>query len=189
MCSVVNRFDREVAMEMRLIPLICLFLICTASGVHAAEMQVVLELRQMRDGEIANRLTLYSNQVDPNTSSIDDRYRLEHNGKPVKAPEVLLARLNHQRRNYSYDSFTRGVSHKTRKSVCMMAGPALGDILYTRYLTYQNYKIVNTELRPVYSDAGNCLFAEVFSPNDFMAEKEALRALTALQTIRDFISW
>jgi hypothetical protein len=69
----------------------------------------------------------------------------------------------------------------------MMGGPAIGDVLYTRYLTYRDHRIVKTAMRPVLSDAGNCLFAEVISPKEPRSEMEALRALASFQVMREFV--
>lgn len=170
---------------MRYLSILMLQILLTGA-VHADDMQLVLELRKMQDGKVVDRLSLYSNQVDPNTSSVNDRFRLEHNGKRFEAPPPLLQRLNHQRRSYSYDSFTKGIGHETRKALCMMGGPAIGDILYVRYLTYSNHRIVKTEMRPVLSDAGNCLFAEVIAPKDQRSEMAASRALASFQVMREF---
>ena len=159
-----------------------------ATAVYAGDMQLVLELQKMQDDQVVDRLSLFANQVDPNISSVDDRFRLEYNGNPVKAPLSLLERLNHERRNYSYDNFTKGIRHETRKALCMMGGPAMGDLLYVRYLTYQNHRIVKSEMRPVLSEAGNCLFAEVIAPKDQRSEMAALKALASFQVMREFVS-
>lgn len=154
----------------------------------AGDMQLVLELQKMQDDKVVDRISLYVNQIDPNISSVNDRFRLEHNGKTVKAPLSLLERLNHQRRGYSYDNFTKGIRQETRNAMCMMGGPAIGDILFVRYLTYRDHQIVKSEMRPVLSDAGNCLFAENIAPKDQQSEKDALKALVSLQVMREFLS-
>ena len=168
--------------------LILIFQSLLATPVSAGDMQLVLELQKIQDDVVVDRLSLYANQVDPNTSSVNDRFRLEHNGNPVRAPLSLLERLNHQRRSYSYDNFTNGIRHETRNALCMMGGPAIGDLLYVRYLTYRNHRIVKSEMRPVLSEAGNCLFAEAIAPRDPRSGMAAMKALASFQVMREFVS-
>ena len=158
------------------------------TAVYAGDMQLVLELQKIEDDEVVDRLSLYANQVDPNISSVNDSFRLEHNGNPVRAPLSLLKRLNHQRRSYSYDNFTNGIRQETRNRLCMMGGPAIGDLLYVRYLTYRNQRIVKSEMRPVLSEAGNCLFAEAIAPKDPRSGMAAMKALASFQVMREFVS-
>lgn len=168
--------------------LILIFQSLLATPVYAGDMQLVLELQKIQDNEVVDRLSLYANQVDPNISSVNDRFRLEHNGNPVRAPLSLLERLSHQRRSYSYDNFTNGIRHETRNTLCMMGGPAIGDLLYVRYLTYRNHRIVKSEMRPVLSEAGNCLFAGAIAPKDPRSEMAAMKALASFQVMREFVS-
>ncbi|MGD9355207.1 MAG: hypothetical protein PVH71_00875 [Chromatiales bacterium] len=174
-------------MSTRFISILILKALLT-TAVYAGDMQLVLELQKIEDDEVVDRLSLYSSQVDPNVRSVTDRFRLEHNGNPVKAPLSLLERLNHERRSYSYDNFTKGIRHETRKELCMMAGPAIGDLLYVRYLTYRDHLIVKSEMRPVLSEAGNCLFAEVIAPEDQRSGIAAMKALASFQVMREFVS-
>ncbi|KHF24215.1 hypothetical protein [Solemya velum gill symbiont] len=68
-----------------------------------------------------------------------------------------------------------------------MAGPAIGDRLFVRYLTYQNHVVVKFGMPPVLSDAGNFLFAEVFYPEADIAQIDAASALASMQVLRGFI--
>ena len=172
---------------MRCISLSVVILLLLGGYANADGLQLMLELRELRDGKVVDRLSLYANEINPNVRSVNDRYRLEHNGRVVDVPETLLQRLNYQRRGYSYDSFTGGITRERRQAMCMMAGPAVGQILYVRYLTFRNHKISKSEMRPVLSDAGNCLFTEVIAPKNNSAEKEATRALASLQVAREFL--
>lgn len=168
----------------RLIALLCAALIAISTPARAGDLHVVLELRQMRDGEVTSRLTLHANQVDPNISAVSDKVLLTLNGKTIHAPKMLLTRLNQQRRGYSYDSFTRGIEARKRQAMCMMAGPALGDVLHVRYLTYKDHQVVKSEMRPVYAEAENCLFGQIIHPRDTEATIAAAKALASLQTLR-----
>lgn len=173
-------------MLARLMILISLFSFLSINNLYADNMHLVLELKTLSDGKVVDRISLFANEIDPNISSIDDKFRLEHNGKMIKAPKGLLARLNHLRRGYSYDNFTKGIQQTSRKALCRMAGPAIGDILYVRYLTYQDHKIVKSEMRPVLSEEGNCLFADIIRPKTDSAEKAASKALASLQVLGAF---
>lgn len=64
-----------------------------------------------------------------------------------------------------------------------MAGPARGMVLETRYLTYENYKIINSEMKPVLTVPQNCLFTTKISPQNAMAREEARAALEILFTL------
>ncbi len=156
-----------------------------AGGADAGDdMPVLLRLERLVAGEVAQSVVLFGTAIDPNVSSIDDRFRLEVNGQPVAAPQALLARLALERRAYSYDYFTNGISESTRPALCMMAGPALGDRLSTLYLTYgKDIRDTYSHLRPVLSEAGNCLFAEDIAPKDASAAQAAGKALASLQVI------
>lgn len=160
-------------------------LLLAAGGAQAEEeMHLLLQLERLVDGAVRQSVALYGTAIDPNVSSIDDRFRLEVNGKPVAAPQALLARLARERRGYSYDYFTKGISESTRQALCMMAGPALGDRLSTLYLTYgKDQRDTYAHLRPVLSQPGNCLFAEEIAPKDAQAAQAAAQALASLQVI------
>lgn len=147
------------------------------------DLPVLLQLDRLVDGAVAHSVVLYGTARDPNVSDIEDRFRLEVNGHAVAVPRHLLARLAHDRRGYSYDHFTQGISETRRQALCKMAGPARGDRLSTLYLTYENDRVTGSALRPVLSEAGNCLFAEHLTPNAPEAALAAAKALASLQVI------
>jgi hypothetical protein len=156
-----------------------------ATSAQAADMQPILQLDKLVDGEPAQTVTLYATDIDPNSSSVDDSYRLTVNGQEVDLPRDLLARLDHERRGYSYDNFTDGIAQDDAKAVCMMAGPALGSVLSVLYLTYEDHKITASEMRPVLSRADNCLFVTRIRPVSDEARFEAAGAMATLQTLLD----
>jgi len=144
---------------------------------------VVLSLKTQVGDQIVSTTELYSNQVDPNTSSIDDTFRLVVNGKTVDAPQELLADLTRNRRTYSYDSMTDGVEHVKSPAMCMLGGEAQGYILETRYLDYKDSQIISHAMKPVYAESANCLFNEQYIPNDRNAELSSAQSLATLKTL------
>lgn len=154
------------------------------SGQGAADLPELLRLERLVDGQVAQSVVLFGTATDPNVSSIDDRFRLEVNGREVAAPQGFLARLAQERRAYSYDHFTQGITESQRKALCMMGGPAVGDRLSTLYLTYgKDLRDTSFALRPVLSEPGNCLFAEEIAPKEAQAMLAATKALASLQTL------
>lgn len=145
----------------------------------------VLRLEQLVDGRPARTVTLYASDIDPNSRSVTDRYRLTVDGRAVALPHDLAARLDHARRAYSYDAVTNGISTTTALAVCKMAGPSKGWMLSTRYLTYDDHKITGSDMRPVLSRAENCLFDIITRPNSDDARFEASGALATLLTLAE----
>ena len=175
-------------MLLRLISLGTFFFILTIGVANAGGEKLVMELHKIKDGKVIDRVSIYASEIDPNIRSVKDSFYLKHNDGLVAAPESLLKRLNYQRREFSYDYFTKGVSQQKVTARCMMAGPATGDILHVRYLTYKNHKIAKSEMRPVLSEGDNCLFTDLIRPNSETSEKSAAKVMAAMQVIRDFVS-
>ena len=168
----------------RILPLLAAALWLAAPG-FADEMRPILRLDKLVDGKAAQTVTLYASDIDPNSASVDDRYRLTVNGRDVDLPRDLLARLDRQRRGYSYDTFTGGIHQDEAKALCRMAGPALGSVLSVRYLTYRDHAITGSRMRPVLSRAENCLFSLRLRPVSDEARFEAAGAMATLQTLLD----
>jgi hypothetical protein len=156
-----------------------------AASPALAGMQPILQLEKMVDDEATHVVTLYASDIDPNSSATDDSYRLTVNGQKVDIPDALSARLDRERRGYSYDAFTKGVSEETAKAMCMMAGPARGTVLSVLYLTYENDQIADAAMRPILTRPDNCLFTKRIRPVSDEARFEAAGAMATLQTILD----
>lgn len=152
------------------------------------EMQPILRLDTLRDERVERSVVLYANDIDPNSSSVDDRYRLTVNDAEVTVPAALLERLDRERRGYSYDHFTKGIRNEEAAFRCMMAGPALGHVLSVLYLTHDDTKIVASEMRPVLSRPENCLFITQLRPVSDEARVEAAAAMAALRTISGILA-
>ncbi|WP_162933041.1 hypothetical protein [Roseovarius sp. EL26] len=150
----------------------------------AEDLHLVLELKSHVDDEVVQVVALYVSEIDPNKRSADDEYRLEIDGKAVDLPQNLLAGINHQRRSYSYDGQSGGIETVDPAAVCMLGGPAAGETLEALYLTYENHKITGSEMRPVLSEATNCLFTPHINPSKLHAHLAAVKALGQLQTVR-----
>ena len=162
--------------------LLCIPALATSTP---AGLAPILQLEYRQDDATTRTVTLYASGIDPNVRSLDDRYWLTVDGKHVDLPERLAARLAHDRRGYSYDSFTNGIL-KTREPVlCGMAGPARGWVLSTAYLTYTNHEITDVTMRPVLTRPDNCLFTTYIRPASEEARFEASHAMATLITLAD----
>ncbi len=161
----------------------CLIILSGQAQVQA-EMKLLLNAVYLKDGKATDHISLWGNDVDPNSSSVDDLYVLQLNGKKIDVPHDFLAALDYQRRDFSYDSQSGGIEAFQNKTQCMMAGPAVGIILQSRYLTYENYRIVAEEIKPVYSKPLNCIFNSHYRPQKTYAQISAAEALAKLQTIK-----
>lgn len=156
-----------------------------SSATASDKLHLLLSLQRSTNGAITDTISIWGTDIDPNSSSVDDRYELRLNGTPVEAPDHLLAALDAARRGYSYDSFTKGITQDTAKAICNMAGPAKGQMLLTRYLTYENAQISSSDMQVVLCEPLNCLYAPRVHPNDMAAHLAATRALGSLSTLLD----
>lgn len=176
---------------MKILFYIIYIVLITPSVVYADNEPniIILSLLKKIDGIIESRIDLYANDFDPNSSSRNDRYVLEVDGKPVSVPHDLLRSLDFGRRSFSYNSLSGGiVSSLPPKRVCLLGGPSVGYIIQTRYLTYFNHKIIDDKMKSVYSESGNCLFINRIFPRHFKSEKIAAKAMATLKTIATLTS-
>ncbi len=154
---------------------------------HLAMTQTPVELLKLKiqsDDQVVRDIRFYGTDIDPNTSSVDDQFSLTIDGQNVPINPELSRRLEGLRRSFSYDSLSGGIHLKEPGGpMCMMAGPAQGMVLETRYLTYENYKITNSEMKPVLTVPQNCLFTTKISPQNAMAREDARAALEILFTL------
>lgn len=170
---------------MRIFLVTTLFLMLEAMPA-AAETHILLRLTQMSDDTPVTQIILSGNSIDPNTRSVEDRFEVTVNGRRAAIPDTVAVALASARRAYSYDTFTRGITERSPLATCMMAGPARGWILETLYLTYDDAgRITASQLRPVLSEAGNCLFSRHIQPDDRDAHVAAAKAMAALRMISD----
>ena len=163
--------------------LISTYLFCVTLA--QAEMKLLLDAVYLKDNQATDHVSLWGNNIDPNTSSVEDRYVLQLNGETLQLPAAFLSALDNQRRDFSYDSQSGGIQSFQNKAQCMMAGPAIGIVLQTRYLTYENYRIVNEEMKPVYSKGLNCIFNRHYMPKQSRSEVSAAEVLAKLATVKD----
>lgn len=145
-------------------------------------MVLILDLATVTDGQPRQRVALYANDIDPNSSSVEDRYRLTVDGITRQVPDSLLRQLDRDRRAFSYDSLSGGITTSTTPATCLLGGPAVGDVLRVRYLTWEDSQITNAEMAPVFSRAENCLFTHKVRPQDPEAQLQAMHTLAVLQT-------
>ena len=157
--------------------------LASAPAAQADDMKLILDLSTVTDGQPRQRVALYANDIDPNSSSVDDRYRLTVDGLTRKVPDALLRQLDRDRRAFSYDAQSGGITTSQPAAACLLGGPAVGDVLRVRYLTWQDDKIENAEMAPVMSHAENCLFTHQVRPQDPEAQLQAMHTLAVLQTL------
>lgn len=151
------------------------------TGFAQAQSEILLRLSYLVDGEAQSSITVYGNAIDPNVISADDRYRVEIDGRRVALNDGFVRRTAAARRGFSYDHFTGGITVETAGPICSMGGPAEGWILETRYLDYEDFRIVGDQLRAVYSE-GNCLFRPLVRPVEEQALTAAAGVFSRLQT-------
>lgn len=155
-------------------------------NVAKAEQILLLNLQYRSDATTTRELQFYGNDIDPNSTSIDDSFSLKIDGKSIEAPEELYRRLDRLRRNFSYDSLSGGIQEPSETMArCNLGGPAEGMILEARYLTYKTpeWTIVDHEMRPVLGVAENCLFQELYEPINSNAREDARGVIEILNTL------
>ncbi|MGK7885940.1 MAG: hypothetical protein AB4057_15120 [Crocosphaera sp.] len=154
-------------------------------NVVKAEEILLLNLQYKSDATTTRQIQFYGNDIDPNSTSIDDSFSLKINGESIEIPEQLYRRLDRLRRSFSYDSLSGGIEEPSeRKVICNLGGPAEGMILEARYLTYNSeWKIVDHEMRPVFGMAENCLFKELYTPVNSNAREDARGVIEILNTL------
>ena len=150
-----------------------------------AEEILLLNLQYKSDTTTTREIQFYGNDIDPNSTSIDDSFSLKIDGESIEIPEQLYRRLDRLRRSFSYDSLSGGIQEPPERTfTCNLGGPAEGIILEARYLTYNSEsKIIDNEMRPVFGMAENCLFKELYTPVNFNAREDARGVIEILNTL------
>ncbi|WP_300506368.1 hypothetical protein [Crocosphaera sp.] len=154
-------------------------------NVVKAEEILLLNLQYRSDTTTTREIQFYGNDIDPNSTSIDDSFSLKIDGESIEIPEQLYRRLDRLRRSFSYDSLSGGIQEPSEtRVICNLGGPAEGMILEARYLTYNSeWKIVDHEMRPVFGMAENCLFKELYTPVNSNAREDARGVIEILNTL------
>ena len=154
-------------------------------NVVKAEEILLLNLQYKSDKTTTREIQFYGNDIDPNSTSIDDSFSLKIDGKSIEEPEPLYRRLETLRRTFSYDSLSGGIQEPSESIArCNLGGPAEGMILKARYLTYNSeWKIVDHEMRSVFGMAENCLFKELYTPVNSNAREDARGVIEILNTL------
>ncbi|MEN9217341.1 MAG: hypothetical protein Q6K90_08455 [Gloeomargarita sp. HHBFW_bins_162] len=146
----------------------------------------LLKLKVQSDDQVVRDIRFYGTDIDPNTSSINEQFSLTVDGENVPISEALSRRLESLRRSFSYDSLSGGIQMgEPGGPMCLMAGPARGMVLETLYLTYENNRITNSEMKPVLTVPQNCLFTMKISPQRPEAREDARAALEILFTLSE----
>ncbi len=74
-----------------------------------AEQRLLLNFQYRSDTTTTREIQFYGNDIDPNSTSIDDSFSLKIDGKSIEIPESLYRRLETLRRSFSYDSLSGGI--------------------------------------------------------------------------------
>ncbi len=157
-------------------------------NIALAEQTLLLNLKYKSDNTVTKEIRVYGNDIDPNSWSIDDQFSLSINGQFIKIPRSIYDRLEGLRRSFSYDSLSGGIQQETAAPTCRLGGSGNGIVLEARYLTYQSYKIISSQMRPVFSLPGNCLFTESYSPIKSYAREDARGVVEILNTLNLFLA-
>jgi len=179
--------------NLLLIVLLAVPLLCSCEQSNASNAiektntknkHLLLKLSKIVDGEVVSHASVVGSQVDPNVRSIDDFFQLYINSEEDTDLVNIAEKIATDRRQYSYDYFTKGITDNTAHVSCMLGGVSIGWILETRYLTYDNNSILqNSELKPILSEAENCLFLRIIRPSDPEAYAAASKTLGQLQLL------
>lgn len=173
---------------MKTFSLLLILVTSISSTVFAQEMKPILRLQDVSGKKVVQVIELLANDIDPNSSSVDDVYRLEIDGKEVAIPKNLTYMLESLRRQVSYDYMTGGIQDTNPTGpVCMLYAPANGSLLQVNYLTYKDWSIVGSEMKTVYSEADNCRFMTDIKPAKAESEKAAAQIMSILRTIRSIV--
>lgn len=171
--------------------IICLCLLFGSALVNAMDdhHQLLLSMKHYLGDEVVKEVNFYGTGIDPNVMSNEPgQFRLTVDGVELDdVNDSTYWRLNRLRRSFSYDTFSRGIQQlEPGEAMCRLGGEAEGIILETRYLTYQDHKIIHDEMRPVYDQALNCLYQRRYQPVNEHARETTRGALETLRTIAEF---
>jgi hypothetical protein len=142
-------------------------------------------LSRIVDGAVVSTLKVLSDEIDPNTHSMDATTTVLVDGDILQglSNQYALGVADH-RRAYSYDALTGGISDRTSTATCRLGGPAVGWMLETRYVVYNSsYEIVDNGMRVVLIEAENCLYTRDVHPVNRQSHVAATRAMAELRTI------
>ncbi|WP_257264627.1 hypothetical protein [Endozoicomonas sp. ONNA2] len=170
---------------------ICLSLLLLSALANAVDdhHKLLLSMKYYLDDEVIKEVNFYGTEIDPNVvTDAVGQFMLTVDGVELDmVKDATYRRLNTLRRSFSYDIFTRGIRQlEPGQAMCKLGGPASGIILETRYLTYQNHKIIHEEMKPVFDQALNCLYQRRYQPVNEDARETTRGVLETLRTIAEF---
>lgn len=170
---------------------LCLLLLSAFSNAMDDHHKLLLSVKHYRGDDVVKEVNFYGTEIDPNVTSNEyGQFKMTVDGIEVEdLNEATFWRLNKLRRSFSYDTFSQGIQKlEPGKAMCKLGGPAMGITLETRYLTYQNHRIVHDEMRPVYDRSLNCLYQRRYQPVDENAREAARGVVETLRTIGEMYS-
>ncbi len=151
--------------------------------------KLLLSMKYLSENTVTKEVNFYGTEIDPNVIySGHGQFLVTVDG--IEVPDLndgTYWRLHQLRRPFSYDTLSQGIQKlEPRKAVCKLAGPAMGILLETCYLTYHNDQIIHDEMRPVYDIPLNCLYQRKYQPANEKAREVARGVMETLRTIDEF---
>lgn len=170
---------------------LCLLLLSAFSNAMDDHHKLLLSVKHYRGDDVVKEVNFYGIEIDPNVTSNEyGQFKLTVDGIELESfNDETYWRLNKLRRSFSYDTFSQGIQQiEPGKAMCKLGGPAMGITLETRYLSYQNHRIVHDEMRPVYDRALNCLYQRRYQPVNENAREAARGVVETMRTIGELFS-
>nr|MDT0251688.1 hypothetical protein [Endozoicomonas sp.] len=170
---------------------LCLLLITAFSNAAENQHKLLLSLKYHQNSEVINEVNFYGTKIDPNViSNEEEQFKITVNGIEVDfLNDATYWRLHKLRRSFSYDTFSQGIEKlDVHMSRCRLGGPARGLLLEARYLTYENNRIVQDEMRPIYDVPLNCLYRPEYQPVSHHAREAVRGVIETLRTIEETFS-
>ena len=136
---------------------------------------------------VRKEINFYGTEIDPNKSSKNDRFKITVNGVEVKPTNSqTYNHLRVLRKQLNYEARSGGISElKMGSLLCRLGGPAQGVKLETLHLNIDDNHIIDTNIKPVYDQALNCLYRPRYSLKRTEGLKAAIEATAILRTIEE----
>lgn len=93
------------------------------SSVAKAEQILLLNLQYKSDATTTKEIKFYSNDIDPNSRSINEHFSLTIDGQSVQLSDQLYRRLDWLRRSFSNDNLSGSIEQpKEEGPICRLGG-------------------------------------------------------------------
>ena len=179
-------------MKGALIHTIFITLLTFITNTAFADTELLLRLKFISDDQVTKTISFYGDHIDPNISYHNEQFKIKIDDTDIYDIKfATLHRLNHLRRQFSYDFQSGGIdqSDSSNGIACRLGGSSSGILLEVRYVTYNDSVIVSDEMLPVYDLPLNCLYNPHFKPKSSDAKQAARGAVETLRTIGELKSY